>query len=187
MNKKYDNIIKFPSGKQYAKPSIVIAPPDSKHTFKHDAIVHEEDSYLVLSAGTKLKDPEESPFKLIKQAHDANPETPGTVLVKGAFPFKFLAIIHDLDQDPSWKEKWISEALENIFRRSRELNICSLAIPLLGSVHGRFDKKQFVRLLRLYLERASAKNLKELWLIAPNGINHEIFQDLKDFKPDIQC
>ncbi|MCK7466684.1 MAG: hypothetical protein MZU91_00090 [Desulfosudis oleivorans] len=41
---------------------------------------------------------------------ETQPRLPGTVLVQGTSPVRLLAIIHDFNEDPSWKEDWIKEA-----------------------------------------------------------------------------
>jgi hypothetical protein len=107
------------------------------------------------------------------------PEKPGSVLVKATSPLQLLAVVHDLNQEPSWKEKWIAKALKGIFRETEQRKLHSLALPFLGTRHGSLGKERFLALLRSVLEGIDTHSLKRIWLILPPGINPEILKVLK--------
>ncbi|MFQ6022286.1 MAG: hypothetical protein ACE5NW_06155 [Acidiferrobacterales bacterium] len=165
---------------------IVAVPPEFVSVSSLGAIVAEEDTSLVLSADLQLQDVKEPHDKLIKQALDTKPKMPGTVVVKGGSPLRFLAIVHDLESNPSWREEWIGRALDNIFRAAEQRELHSVAIPMLGTLHGSLDKRRFVKLLRDALEQVSLKHLQTIWLIVPAGTDREVLENLGVFDITIQ-
>ena len=100
----------------------MVAAPKDNPPFRVDALVAEEDTFLVLSADPVVKEPRESLEVMIGKISEIRPEVPGSVLVRRRrnSPFEFLAIIHDLDLEPSWKEEWISSTIDGIFREAEE-------------------------------------------------------------------
>jgi hypothetical protein len=151
-------------------PYAIIAAPTTKPPFPIDAVVEEEDTFLVLSAEARVRKPEGSFLKIMTKVIETRPEIPGTVLIRGKTPLRLLAIVHDLNQDPTWKEAWIKNALNRIFQVSERRNLQSIALPLLGTHHGTLDKERFVEMLRHALEKISPSYLQRIWLIMPSGI-----------------
>jgi O-acetyl-ADP-ribose deacetylase (regulator of RNase III) len=90
-----------------------------------------------------------------------------------------LAIVHDLNQEPSWREEWVASALEGIFREAESRRLRSIALPFLGTLHGSLKKERFVELLRCALERMSPNHLKRLWLLVPAGTSSKILEMLE--------
>jgi len=156
---------------------IVGAPGDSP-PFTVDGVAFEEDTFLVLSADRKVRAPREPLVRLMTRVIETRPETPGTVLVKGKRPLRLLAIVHDLNQDPSWREEWIVSALDGIFREADSRRLQSIALPFLGTLHGSLKKERFIELLRSVLERMSPNHLKRLWLVVPAGTSSRILETL---------
>jgi hypothetical protein len=157
---------------------IVVAPEESP-PFPVSAVVAEEDTFLVLTAPPVIRELKEHPLKLLAQAIETPPADPGSVLVKGERSLRFLAIVHDLNQEPSWREEWIAEALQRIFKEAERRKLEALALPLLGGQYGSFKNERFVGLLRCALEQAALKYLKRLWLIVPLRLTREILEMLK--------
>lgn len=145
----------------------VAAGTTERVPFPIDAIVFEEDTYLVLNASRTLFAPGEHPIRTLTSAFLAKPAKPGTVITRGGHPLRFLAVIHDLDRNPSWREEWIRETLRMILSEAGERGLRSLALPLLGTVHGTFSAVRFVRHLRSSLEGSPPSNLSRIWLLAP--------------------
>lgn len=131
-----------------------------------DAVVIEDDTYSVLSADPEFHEPTEHPLRIWTAAHEAVPAPPGTVAVRSGEPLKLLAVVHDLAEDPTWKEEWVASALLEIFEQADRLEIRSLALPVLGAVHGRLPVERFVLLLRQALDRSDRPTLASLCLIA---------------------
>ena len=128
-----------------------------------DAIVLEEDTYCLLSR----RPPGVSPWGqvrgesgVIARAH------PGCVRVEPGRPLRLLAIIHDLDISPSWRELWIEKALDAVLAIAEERRVTRLAMPLLGTIHGRHPPQRSLELLRKRLEGLRPSHPRRLWLTA---------------------
>ena len=152
---------------------IVVAPED-KPPFKIDAVAYEEDTFLVLSAPVELNEPPESLTRLLTELREMQPKKPGSVLAKAGSPLRLLAVIHDLNQEPSWKEEWVAKALEGIFRETEQRKLHALALPFLGTRHGSLGKESFLILLRSILEKTVTHSLKRIWLMLPPDIDPKI-------------
>jgi len=157
----------------------IVVAPENKPPFRTDAVVYEEDTFLVLSAPVELNEPPGPLVRLLTELREMKPEKPGSVLVKGTSPLQLLAVVHDLNQEPSWKEAWVAKALEGIFRETEQRKLHSLALPFLGTRHGSLSKKRFLVLLRSALEEIFTHSLKRIWLMLPPGINPGILKVLK--------
>jgi len=142
--------------------------------FLADALAEEEDTYLVLSADTEVQETREQPGELMAELLKTNPAFPGSVMVKEGHPLSLLAVVHDLNQEPSWKEEWIVTALDGIFREAETRKLRSIALPMLGTLHGSLEKQRFLVLLREALERSSPEHLTRLWLVVPAGTTGEV-------------
>ena len=165
----------YPFQLSFGVIDIVAAPKDTP-PFSIDAVAVEEDTFLVLSADPKVRDPHMDLVRIMTNVINTRPEKPGTVLVRGKHPLLFLAIVHDFNQEPSCKEKWIVSALNEIFRVTESRDLTSIAIPLLGTLHGSLKKQRFIVLLSRALKRVSVSHLKRIWLIVPPGTSSKIFQ-----------
>jgi len=143
-----------------------------------DALVLEEDTYRVLSADAKISDSDEDLEELLKEAIEDGGAALGSVLVTGEQPTRLLAIVHDLNEEPSWREEWISKALDGIFLEATNRKLTSLAMPLLGTVHGAMATERSVVLLSRALKVASLTHLEHIYLIVPSGTNQAILEIL---------
>lgn len=155
----------------------IVASPENKPPFKVDAVAVEEDTFLIMSADRRVRDPKEPLMKVMSRVIATRPKTPGCVLVKGRSPLHLLAIVHDLNENPSWREEWIISALGEIFREAERRKLGSIAIPFLGTLHGSLDKQRFLALLRSVVERISANSVKRLWLVVPAGTSSKILEN----------
>lgn len=162
----------------------IVASPENRAPFKVDAVALEEDTFLVMSADRRVHDPKEPLMKVMTRLIQTRPKTPGSVLVKGKSPFRFLAIVHDLNEEPTWREEWIVSALGGILREAESRRLRSIAIPFLGTLHGSLEKQRFLILLRSALEQISAKHLKRLWLVVPAGTSYKILEILTSGSPE---
>jgi hypothetical protein len=151
-----------------------------------EAIVAEEDTFLVLSADPTPRETHEPPERLLAQVREIEPVAPGSVVVREGSPPKFLAVVHDLNEEPSWKEEWVQDALNEVFRKIDELRLESIALPMLGTVHGSLEPRRFAKLLRKTLLHTSLTHLATIWLMATPAAVHEISDALSQFDCDIQ-
>ena len=154
----------------------IVAAPEYNPPFAVDAVVYEEDTFLVLSAEPVVREPKEHPVRLWTRVIETKPEIPGSVLVMDRRPLRFLAIVHDLNHEPSWREEWIESALEGVFREAEDRTLQSIALPLLGTKHGRLEKQRFIVLLRHALRRSSLRHLKRIWLVMPEGTPYRLLE-----------
>lgn len=152
----------------------IVAAPYDAQPFEIDAIAVEEDTFLVLSAEKTMQTSSEHIIRIMTKIIETLPKEPGSVVVKSGQPLRLLAIVHDLNQEPSWREDWISQALEQIFRETLVRKFDSVALQLLGAVYGAFDIQRFIEILKVVLERIPPGGLKRLWLIVPQGANSDI-------------
>ena len=160
-------------------PVRIIAAPEKAPPFGINAMVFEEDTWLVMSASPSVCEPDIHPIRLMTDVINAEPEPAGSVLVKKGNPLRFLAIVHDVNHEPTWKETWIEAALMRVFQEAEQRKVSSLGLPLLGTKHGRLDKRRFVALLAGVLKQAAFHHLKQLWLIVPPQTGREIIKVLE--------
>lgn len=133
-----------------------------------DAVVEEQDTHLVLTPDLLIAETKESYGQLIRRAVEQLPRAPGTALVVTREPpARILAIVHDLDREPSWCEAWVAQAYIQAFSVIQAYGFRSVALPLLGTVHGRLDPVRSVELLRQALRGLTFLNLENIWIIAP--------------------
>jgi hypothetical protein len=92
-----------------------------------------------------------------------------------------LAVVHDLDIEPSWRESWVAAALSSIFAEAATRRLRTLRIPLLATRHGRLAPSRFMRLLRTAVDDAIAReglDLRAVWLVRENESGPELLQAL---------
>ncbi|NJN45843.1 MAG: hypothetical protein HC808_04460 [Candidatus Competibacteraceae bacterium] len=142
----------------------LVASPSAHPPFATDAVVLEEDTYLVLSADAVVRHTEEHPIRLMTALFDQQPLELGCVVVRGN---RLLAVIHDLDRDPTCCEQWVSQALHVCLKQADQLGLRSLALPLLGSVHGRIPYTRSLILISEAVSALSFQALRRIWLIVP--------------------
>ena len=160
-------------------PVRIVAAPEGARPFRVYAMVFEEDTWLVMSASPTVCEPDIHPIRLMTDAINAEPEPVGSVAVRKGKPLRFLAIVHDVNQEPTWKEEWIVTALKQVFREGEKRKISAMGLPLLGTKHGHLDKLRFVALLAEVLNLFVFDHLKQLWLIVPPQTGRNIIQVLE--------
>lgn len=147
---------------------VIAAEPYRRPPFQVDAVVAEEDSFMVLSAGPQFHEPADHPVRILTAAFTARPVQPGSVVVKSGFPVMIYAVVHDLDHEPTWKEEWVAAAYRAIMREAARCGFQAIALPLLGTVHGTLLPRRSALLLRRVLDKNVPEGLKRLWLVVPD-------------------
>ena len=160
-------------------PVRITAAPEKHPPFSVEAVVFEEDTYLVLSADWKKIESEDHPVVILTEAFGMEPEKPGKVVVYEGSPLRFLAVVHDLDQEPSWREEWVGKALENVFQEVERRRLQSIALPFLGAKHGSLEKSRFLGLLRDSLKESHFPYPLQIWLILAGDLEDEIIERLE--------
>lgn len=132
-----------------------------------DALVIEQDTGLVLDFDENVRYPTESLKSLTKKILNHGGAKQGTVLELRTAPPQLLAIIHNLDNEPSWTEDSVLESLRSLLKISSRRKFRSIAMPLLGTVHGKLPKDRARELLDAALSEVRIPSLQEIWLIKP--------------------
>lgn len=143
----------------------ITAAPEEHPPFPVAAVVVEEDTNLLMSARAEIRAPVESFGDLVEDMASFEPVEPGTVVVQGDSPVRLLAIVHDIEQSPTWKEAWIERTLCAVLKEAERRRLGSLCLPVLGSVHGNLSTMRFARLLRVALEQHPPRRLRRIWTI----------------------
>jgi len=147
------------------RPRIVVTPVGAPAPFLIDAVVYEDDTQLVLGSDPFVREVNAPTSELLEQAVRSEPRRPGTVVVKKGSPLRFHAVVHDLRLEPSWREEWIASALEGVLDEAHALGLKSVALPVLGALHGRLDPSRFCQMLVFALERDFVRSVENLWLV----------------------
>jgi hypothetical protein len=134
-----------------------------------------------LSAGPTATPPAESPHRLLQRARAFTARAPGSIHGRDGSPPVLLAVVHDLDREPSWQESWIASALDAIFKHVEASAFCAVALPLLGTVHGTLEPRRSAELLAGALDRSTAHHLAELWLVVRDGLDPTVLEPLQRF------
>jgi hypothetical protein len=158
----------------------IVASPKEAPPFRVDAFVFEEDTFLVMSADATVRGPKESMVRIMSRLMETKPAALGSVLIRGKDPLQFLAIVHDFNQDPSFREEWAASALEGIFKASERMQLRSLALPLIGTHYGFIQTERFADLLELTLKNTPVQHLRRLWLMVPSGSARDMIRMLKN-------
>jgi hypothetical protein len=157
----------------------IVAASEQAPPFTVDAVALEEDTFLIMSAKREVRDPKHDLMRIMTRLIETRPKEPGSVLVKGRRPFKFLAIVHDVNQDPTLREEWVESALEGILQETETRKLRSVALPLIGTLHGPLEQERFIELLSRAFKRTSLSQLKRLWLMVRPGTARHIIEMLE--------
>ena len=145
---------------------LVVRSPEHRPPFGISAMVAEEDTCLVLSAPTDIIVPPEHPIRVMTEVHAASPLSPGTVVVRSGSPLRFLAVVHDLDEDPTCSEAWVAAALDGVLDETEARGLQAIGLPMIGTLHGTLSPEHFVALLSNSLRRCSPNVLRRIWLVS---------------------
>ncbi len=159
-------------------PTEILEVPEKAELPRHQARVFEEDTCLVLSADPKIPDIDEDISRLRARLEDHQPYEPGSVVVGGRNPLRIFAIVHDLDQEPSWREEWVESALRRLFHETEKRRVRSVALPMIGTRHGSLPAQRFVGLLGRCLRSASLAYLGMLWILLPERCDFKVLDEL---------
>jgi len=157
---------------------VVVAPGDAP-PFPIQAVVVEEDTHLLLSSDGVVKEPDEDFEELVSAAGTRRPSTPGSVLVRKTEPLQFLAIVHDIDCQPTWREEWIASAINGAIEEAEWRRLESIGLPLIGTRHGNIEMRRVALWLGRCLSRTSFRFLKRVWVIAPEGSETDLMWALR--------
>ena len=168
----------------------VVVARDDDPPFSVDAAVFEEDTWLALSTVSPIVRAPGHPVRVMTSVWESEPEAPGSVVVRSGSPLRLLAIVHDLNADPTCTEDWVAAALSGVFHEARERGVQAIKLPLLGTQHGRLPAPRFMAVLREvlgdFLSSAPADQLtlRRLWLVRDSEPGEGLLRTLgADQKP----
>jgi len=141
-----------------------------------DAIVEEQDTNLILGTYPGIRDTKESYPALVRKMERQKPLLPGQVIVKNTIPLRFTAVLYDIEQTPVCTEELIADVLNELLHKFNEYRLKSVAMPLLGSTHGKVKVSGFIKLLQDTLNTRNPVYPAEIMLIVPP----DNFDDIKD-------
>lgn len=141
---------------------LIKASTASTAPFQVEALVLEEDTGLVLSAESRVKDVHEHPVRLMTDLLYSETIPVGTAVLKEGSPRRILAIVHDMDQVPNCRQEWVVSALTQVLNICRQENLRSVAMQRLGCVYGKQDPLWFEEEL---LVQSSGSGLQRIWLM----------------------
>lgn len=126
----------------------VVLAPQAHPPFPVDALIREEDTFLVLDPDIAVRPTSEHPLRTINRAWNQKPLKPGSILVREQPILSYLAVIYDFDSSPPCHELWIAAALTSIVHDAVERQLRSLGVPLPGVRHGGLPIATSLELLR---------------------------------------
>ena len=145
----------------------IVVAPKAVPPFDIDAVVEEQDTALILSETGDITEPDSKPaWFLANKLESQTLLKPGSVIKRDGKTIRLLAIVHDLDMEPSWSFEWVAQALDKIIKLSHIQGISSIQLPVLGAQHGRFNIQEFLQLLVIAIKKDQGK-LKKIWLVVP--------------------
>ena len=144
-----------------------LLPPGSQADARIEAHVFEEDTYLVLSAAREVDEEFTPPQGVLARMEGSLPAEPGSLILREGDPMRILAVVHDLDRDPTWKESWVSKALTELFREAEERGICELLVSLFGPVRGGMPARSFLQLLSEVMRARARGTDVRVWIELP--------------------
>lgn len=143
-------------------PILSVGTADGAPPLVVDAVVLEEDRWRVLSAPPEVPEVGEHPLRVFTALVEAEPSALGQVVVRPGRPARLLAVVHDLDREPSCTLDDVRAALEAVVRVCRAQGWRRLALPLLGTRHGRLAPGEVLAVTAAVLARAP--ELQAVWL-----------------------
>lgn len=158
---------------------LIVTAPEYEPPFRVDALVSEEDTFLIMAPDNEIRDSSIGIHELKNHVTEMEPVTPGTVIVKEGSPMRFLAVVYDFDREPHWNEEWVRDALNAIFQETEKHKLSSIALPLIGTLHSSLKRKRFAALLSSSLDTLRPNYLKNIWIIVDEGTGKHFFTVLK--------
>ncbi len=160
---------------------LVVIAPAGPPPFDLDARVFEEDTFCIMSADPEWAPPEVHPLRLMNELQHYEPDRPGSVVVQAGRPIRLLAVVYDVNCDPSWRVEWVAAALRQIMQEAAKRRLYSLGLPLLGRQHGRMPRAAFLDLLAGVLADRRSYVPRRLWLMVSAPVDvAPVFRALRD-------
>ena len=142
-------------------------------------MVEEQDTFLLMAEQSTLKDPGKPAWYLANTMEQEQACKPGSVIIKGRSPIRLLAVVHNIEQQPTCHHEYISKAYKTLLQIIQDKAITSVGLPLLGTVHGKLSIVEAIVLLSECLKEGLPGSLQRIWLVLPSGAGCECLAELK--------
>jgi len=142
---------------------LISGSPHEEPPFEVEAVVIEQDRFLVMTPPQSIiVRPQERMDQLITAALNIRPYDIGTVLIQDTHPLTLLAVIHDLDNEPSWHDQGIIKTLTAIISVCEQRSLHALAVPLFGTKPALFHT---LSLVQQVISTTDHHCLERIWLV----------------------
>jgi hypothetical protein len=144
---------------------VTVGPP-TEELRSVDAIVVEDDTFNVLSAGPEFRPPGVTLEQAGAVAAAADARPLGSVAVRQGRPLIFQAIVHDLSREPSCTEADVRASLAGVFAEAERRQLKAIAMLPLGVRLGPLDLAGFLDRLHASLAGAHLRSVERIWIVA---------------------
>ena len=142
----------------------LIPATESDAPFSTTIKVVEDDRWLVLSAEPVIPEAEEHIIRVMTSLVVQEAQQLGDVLIRS---HTWLAIVHDLDQEPICQSVWIEQAMHRILELADERSLSVLSLPLFGIQYAHLGIDQSLDAILKPIEKYSQHNPLQIWLRTP--------------------
>jgi len=142
----------------------VIAECPERAPFSPNLTILEEDTHRVLSAPSVVRERAGSLGAALDAVSRDTRARPGSVIRRRR---SLLAIVHELSSDPTCRVEWIDLALRAALAEADRDRASTIALPLLGTVHGRIPESASFALLKAAIAASPKGYLERIWLVVP--------------------
>lgn len=126
-----------------------------------DALIVEEDTFLVLSAPPEIRPVTEHPLRVFTALSEAAPLELGAIRVRGGAPLLIQAVVDDLALDPPGSLDAVRLALLAAWAEVDRRGLRRVGLELLGAMHGGLEPVSVVDLVKAGLpERLESLSIK---------------------------
>ncbi len=131
-----------------------------------DALIVEEDTFLVLSAPPEIPPVSEHPVRIFTALTEAEPLELGAIRVRGGAPLLIQAVVIDLEQDPPASLEAVRSALAAALSELGRRKLRRAGLELLGTIHGGLDPAEVVDVVKGVLAALPPESLEQLSIVA---------------------
>lgn len=146
--------------------------------FPIKALVMEDDTYQVLSAPPFVEEPLDHPNKIMSDLIDFQPGRHGSVVCRGNV---WLALVHDLDREPTCDETVVRSCLGEIFELAAQKKVGAFGMPPLGGVHGKIPEHRALSLIFETLRHREVRAVHKMWIVVSSQMLRRGRQLLGEF------
>lgn len=130
-----------------------------------EALIVEEDTFLVLSAPPEIREVREHPMRVLTGVLEAKPHPLGSIQLREGAPLVLRAVVDALEEDPPGSLPAVERALEAAFAEILRRRMRWVGLELLGAIHGGLDPSAISDLLAARLQTLPPGSLARLSIV----------------------